>query len=284
VAAAYISGETPKDERQELLRKFADKQITVMVNALVLTEGYDNAGIEYIFMARPTKSGLLYQQMIGRGTRVHPGKSYLVIVDFVDNTSKHQLQTAATLLGLSGTVDFQGQDILETAGRIDALLEKRPYYDLNRLHVTKIDYLLREVDLLQEKALSKQEENYTWHKFGAGMRMHNGKNRYFFIEQSLTGQYMLFEFLRIIHKKKQIGIFATQGEAMRYADAQIVSAFSGMPQPLSPSYGHTMNYSTDLPSEAQMALLRELGVEEKTILFLNKRDASLLISQKKRGR
>ncbi len=286
ISVGYVTGETPKEQRKELLTAFAAKKINVMVNAMVLTEGYDNAGIEFIFMARPTQSGLLYQQMIGRGTRMHQEKSHLTIVDFVDNTTTHPLQTAASLLGLSGAIDFEGQDILDSKNKIDELLEKRPYSNLNQLKVQNIDYLIKEVDLLQEKELAKKEENYTWHKFGNGMRMHNGTTRYFFVEQSLTGQYVLYEFLRVIHKKKIIGEFNSQSEAMRYADNQLLHSFgSGSPV----SFGHHQTgFSTgtygihDLPSEAQMALLRELGVEENTILFLNKREASLLISERKR--
>jgi ATP-dependent helicase IRC3 len=280
ITAGFITGETPKDERKNLLLLFAEKKIHVMINALVLTEGYDNAGIEFIFMARPTQSGLLYQQMIGRGTRRYHGKERLMIVDFVDNTTTHSLQTAASLLGLNGAVSFQGQDILSVQNSIERLLEKRPFYDLNSLDIRKIDYLLKEVDILQANSLTKKEENYTWHTFGNGMRMHNGKHRYFFVEQTLTGQYDLYEFLRLVHKKNKLGEFASQSEAMRYADKQIISAYSLNPMPVNTS--EQRSYAMDdLPSEAQSILLRELGVDENTILFINKRDASRLISERK---
>ncbi len=283
ITANFITGETPKEERKKLLASFADKKIHVMFNALVLTEGYDNAGIEFIFMTRPTQSGLLYQQMIGRGTRIHNEKTKLLIVDFVDNTTTHPLQTAASLIGLNGAVNFNGQDLLSVQDSIDSLLEKRPYYDLSKLDVKNIDYLLKEVDIMQENALEKREENYTWHKFGSGMRMHNGKHRYFFVEQTLTGQYNLYEFLRLVHMKNKLGEFGSQSEAMRYADGQIVSSFSQnlMDIPSSEQLQHGLN---DLPSEAQISLLRELGVDEHTILFLNKRDASQLISDRRRRR
>lgn len=286
ISAGFITGETPKEQRKELLAAFATRKIHVMVNTMVLTEGYDNAGIEYIFMARPTQSGLLYQQMIGRGTRIHQDKNHLTIVDFVDNTTTHPLKTAASLLGLDGAIDFQGSDIMDMKNNIDELLEKRPYINLNQLKVQNIDYLIKEIDILQEKELAKKEEHYTWHKFGDGMRMHNGTTRYFFVEQSLTGQYVLYEFLRVIHKKKIIAEFDSQSQAMRYADGQIVQSFG---QGSSGTFGKTsipmtsgIYGSNDMPSEAQMSLLRELGVDEQTILFLNKREASLLISERKR--
>jgi energy-coupling factor transporter ATP-binding protein EcfA2 len=62
-STGFISGKTVKDERKELLGAFADGDIEIMCNVGVLTEGFDDAGIERIIMARPTKSLPLYQQM-----------------------------------------------------------------------------------------------------------------------------------------------------------------------------------------------------------------------------
>lgn len=71
--AAWVCGKTPKPERRDLLRQFASGEVEVMVNVGVLTEGFDDPGIERIVMARPTKSDSLYRQMMGRGTRPVPG-------------------------------------------------------------------------------------------------------------------------------------------------------------------------------------------------------------------
>jgi ATP-dependent helicase IRC3 len=283
IHAAYVTGETPHDKRKETLQAFAMGQLNVLVNALVLTEGYDNAGIENIFLARPTKSGILYQQMIGRGTRVYEGKKYLTIVDFVDNTTKHSLQTAASLVGLDGTVNFRGQDILLARESIDKLLDKRPHYNLNKLDMDRLQYVMEEVDLLQEQEKVKQTEHYSWHSFGDAMRIHNGKHRDFLVEQSLTGQYILTEHLLLAKSKKKIGEFTSKSEAMRYADSLLLQSYSTASLPGS-RFGSTNTYGGDMPSEAQIALLRDLGADEQTILFLDKSTASLLINDLKRSK
>ncbi len=280
IKSAYITGETKRDERKKLLESFEKKDIQVMVNALVLTEGYDNAGIEYIFMARPTQSGILYNQMIGRGTRKHEEKTHVTIVDFVDNTTKHILQTAATLLRLEGTIDFQGNDILSLYPSIEKLLEKRPYYNLNTLKVENIDYLLKEVALLEQQELERKEESFTWHRFGETMRLHHGKQKDYLIEQSLTGQFVLFEYLIIPNVKRKVSEFMSQGEAMKYVDTLVVQSYGGINNPT--SYGTP--WGNDIPTEAQINLLRQLGVNENKILFLTKAEASVLISQLKRRR
>jgi superfamily II DNA or RNA helicase len=72
VAADWVCGETPIDERRDILAKFAQGEIEVLTNCAVLTEGYDHPALDCIILARPTKSTLLYTQMIGRGTRTYP--------------------------------------------------------------------------------------------------------------------------------------------------------------------------------------------------------------------
>lgn len=116
--AAWVCGKTPKDKRREMLKDFARGKIQVMVNCAVLTEGFDDVSIEVIIQARPTKSRALYSQMVGRGTRPLTGtvdacatpeeraaaiaasaKPKMLVVDFVGNSGRHKLMTAADILG-----------------------------------------------------------------------------------------------------------------------------------------------------------------------------------------
>lgn len=85
--AAYICGETPKAERERLLRDFKSGKIKVMCNVGVLTTGFDYPELETVVLARPTMSLALYYQMIGRAIRIHPDKKSAYIVDLCDNIS-----------------------------------------------------------------------------------------------------------------------------------------------------------------------------------------------------
>ena len=71
-----------------------------LVNCMVLTEGFDEPSIDAIYMARPTKTKVLYTQCIGRGLRLWPGKDDCIIVDAVGATKRHDLLSVAALLGL----------------------------------------------------------------------------------------------------------------------------------------------------------------------------------------
>jgi hypothetical protein len=69
----------------------------------VLTEGFDEPSIDCIIVARPTESKPLYIQMVGRGTRVYPGKQDLLILDLVGVTSRHSIITANEIFKLGLT-------------------------------------------------------------------------------------------------------------------------------------------------------------------------------------
>jgi len=117
-SAAMVSGETPKLERQAILSRFARGQTQFLCNCGVLTEGFDDPGVEVVVLARPTKSRALFAQMVGRGTRPLPGivdgpetaaarvaaiaasaKPCCEVVDFVGNTGRHRLISVADILG-----------------------------------------------------------------------------------------------------------------------------------------------------------------------------------------
>jgi DNA repair protein RadD len=89
VRAAHIDGETPKDERDEILKRLAAGEIELVCNAMVLTEGWDCPDVSCLVLARPTKSMGLYRQMIGRGLRPSPGKTDCLVLDHAGATLMH---------------------------------------------------------------------------------------------------------------------------------------------------------------------------------------------------
>jgi ATP-dependent helicase IRC3 len=100
IAARWVSGETPSEERAETLAAFRSGEVQVLANCLILTEGYDEPSVECLIMARPTKSRPLYVQMIGRGTRRAPGKTDCLVIDLLGNSRHHKLMAIASLAGL----------------------------------------------------------------------------------------------------------------------------------------------------------------------------------------
>lgn len=78
-----IDSKTPRDERNLYVKRFKNGQIDIIVNVDIFSEGFDCPDIEFVQLARPTKSLVKYLQQVGRGLRPTDGKSRCVILDNV---------------------------------------------------------------------------------------------------------------------------------------------------------------------------------------------------------
>jgi len=129
VRAEALSGETPREDRQRMLRQYTDGQIDILANCMVLTEGTDLPRTSCILHAKPTKSATLYEQMTGRGLRLYPGKADCLVLDIVDVTKRHSLQTTPVLFGLPTGLIPQGKPIDQIADEWDTLKQQYPYLE-----------------------------------------------------------------------------------------------------------------------------------------------------------
>lgn len=92
------------DDREQILKDFDEGKYQVLCNSMLLTEGWDCPSVDCIVVLRPTKVRSLYSQMIGRGTRLYPGKKDLLILDFLWMTQKHDLCRPASLMSSKADV------------------------------------------------------------------------------------------------------------------------------------------------------------------------------------
>lgn len=106
-------------DRAEILADFQRGEYNVLCNSMLLTEGWDCPDVDCIVVLRPTKSRSLYCQMVGRGTRLAPNKTKLLLLDFLWMTGRHDLCRPATLLGASAEVQKRVSEMVEEA--IDGL-------------------------------------------------------------------------------------------------------------------------------------------------------------------
>jgi superfamily II DNA or RNA helicase len=119
--SAWIYSKTPDEDRELILEKFRHGDIQYLWNCGIFTEGFDDANIGFVSMARPTKSDSLYTQMMGRGIRPHESiahglnnlthpafrrmainrskKPSCLIMDFVGNNGHHRIVTIYDILG-----------------------------------------------------------------------------------------------------------------------------------------------------------------------------------------
>ena len=142
VRAAAVSGETPREERRDILRQFQEGRITVVTNCMVLTEGTDLPIASCILHAKPTKSATLYEQMTGRGLRLYPGKAECIVIDLVDIARKHSLMAAPVLYGLPpGIKSEAGKKLHQIADELEAFSAKHPGFNLDKLGRVSLEQL-----------------------------------------------------------------------------------------------------------------------------------------------
>ena len=112
---AEINGTS--EDRKEILQRFADGEIDVLCNAMLLTEGWDCPSVDCVIVLRPTKVRALYAQMIGRGTRLAEGKKDLLILDFLWHSKRHELCRPACLIaGEQDVAERMTKNMEEAAG------------------------------------------------------------------------------------------------------------------------------------------------------------------------
>lgn len=111
--AAEVNGDS--QDRAEILRDFNDGRYDVLCNSMLLTEGWDCPSVDCIVVLRPTKVRSLYCQMVGRGTRLSPGKEHLLLLDFLWHTERHELCHPANLICESEEIARKMTENLESA-------------------------------------------------------------------------------------------------------------------------------------------------------------------------
>ncbi|MBI4382366.1 MAG: hypothetical protein HY574_14405 [candidate division NC10 bacterium] len=126
IEALDLTGRLNRDERKARLQAFRKGHIPVLTSMSILTEGYDDPPLDCLILARPTKSPLLIEQRIGRITRISPGKTDSLILDVVDVSRRHKLQTVASLFGLPSRLNLKGRSATETAEQVERALSRHP--------------------------------------------------------------------------------------------------------------------------------------------------------------
>ena len=112
--AAEVNGQS--DDRKQVLADFDAGRYNVLCNSMLLTEGWDCPSVDCVVILRPTKVRSLYSQMVGRGTRLSPGKTDLLLLDFLWMTDKHELCRPADLVCEDRTVARQMTEHLAETG------------------------------------------------------------------------------------------------------------------------------------------------------------------------
>ena len=169
--AREVNGGSP--DRKEILEWFdqADPG-AVLCNAMLLTEGWDCPSCDCVVVLRPTKVRSLYSQMIGRGTRLFPGKDNLLILDFLWLCQKHNLCKPASLVSdnqidIEETVTRSEDEEIDLLGAISDAEEARRTALAKELEKqsrkkSKLINPLELFSLLDDIGLADYEPTFKW--------------------------------------------------------------------------------------------------------------------------
>lgn len=112
--AAEVNGSS--EDRAQVLKEYESGKYNVLCNSMLLTEGWDCPSVDCVIVLRPTKVRSLYCQMVGRGTRLAPGKDHLLLLDFLWHTERHELCRPAHLICSTPEVAQKMTENIEKAG------------------------------------------------------------------------------------------------------------------------------------------------------------------------
>lgn len=140
--AVEVNGNS--QDRDQILKDFDEGKYNVLCNSMLLTEGWDCPSVDCVVVLRPTKVRSLYSQMVGRGTRLYPGKDHLLLLDFLWHTERHQLCRPSHLITTNEKVQK----------KMDEKTEQSPNeaFDIEELEAKSTEEVIQE----REEALAEQ--------------------------------------------------------------------------------------------------------------------------------
>lgn len=120
LSAAEVNGYS--EDRAAILEDFDAGRYDVLCNSMLLTEGWDCPSVDCIVVLRPTKIRSLYQQMVGRGMRLSPGKEHLLLLDFLWMTERHDLCKPSSLFAKDAKIaSLIDQNVEESGSEVDLM-------------------------------------------------------------------------------------------------------------------------------------------------------------------
>lgn len=147
--AAEVNGDSK--DRAEVLDDFSKGKYNVLCNSMLLTEGWDEPSVDCIVVLRPTKVRSLYSQMVGRGTRLYPGKEDLLLLDFLWHTERHELCHPASLICENEEVAKKMTENMEIASGVAIDIEEAEEKAASDIVVQREEALAKQLEEMRRR-------------------------------------------------------------------------------------------------------------------------------------
>lgn len=148
LSAAEVNGNS--EDRSEILSDFEAGKYDVLCNSMLLTEGWDCPSVDCIVILRPTRVRALYQQMVGRGMRLSPGKDHLLLLDFLWLSERHDLCRPSSLVSKDAVIAQKMDEKLAKDDQVYDLIEVEEQAERDVLAEREAS-LARELDEMRKR-------------------------------------------------------------------------------------------------------------------------------------
>lgn len=283
IASRFVHGGTPKEERREIIEKYRSGEIKVLTNVGVLVEGFDAADTRSVIVARPTRSPVLYTQMVGRGLRTAEGKKNMILIDIFDRSEKGAVHSERIFNTPTSKCSYkewkEAKNFLEE--HFPSIPPDTVAKALKTYTVEDIKKKIKTMDILEiiQRAYDvgvddfvKENSSMIWHKSSDGsyniQSSHLGKLA---IRENALGEWELWHKL-----PRQEWALAYQGEAKKCfsAGGKIISKHKK-----SPIHLRNAAWREQPPTEGQINFIqRLLGKRPMTSQPISKGEAAFIIN------
>jgi len=159
------------DERDNILEEFKFGKLPVLVNCMILTVGFDHPPIDCLILARPTKSRILYEQILGRGLRLFKDKENCLVIDVQDIIKNHDLMDISAVFDMnikSGETIKQAEIRIQKEHEENEKLkqeEELRKIEQERKRQEELELIAKQIKLFnKDLALRFRESYYDWFK------------------------------------------------------------------------------------------------------------------------
>ncbi len=202
-----ISSDTPPSRRREIIDAYRKGDVLGLCSCAALLEAFDAPIATVALWDRPTCSGLLLQQGLGRVLRPYPApeaaaehsgyvKRNAIILDFAGVTTKFRMYTPSNLFGLNPQFDFAGKSITKTLAHLESLAERNPTLDISAYAgLADVEAAATSVDLWKPAAipkLAKHCSQFLWQPASEDRYRLTAPGLSIFIECTHLGEYEVF--------------------------------------------------------------------------------------------
>eukprot|EP00042_Codosiga_hollandica_P016971 m.44877 g.44877 ORF g.44877 m.44877 type:complete len:632 (+) comp47101_c0_seq4:23-1918(+) len=296
IEAFAVDGSTEPSLRAQKLDEFRGRSLPVMINCNVFTEGTDIPCVDCILLARPTKSSVLFQQMIGRGLRLYPDKPDCLCLDIVDNVGRNTVFTTPTLLGFHPEFDTAGLSVMEAFEKVKRLADIDAEAALARSVAEAEEIVQKTAVIAEQDVLGRQVDVLSSRSHFPAAKLSSLK----FTKVNDDYMYSLYKACSIrvyphlqagnwIYKISVMRFSATQTEELPFVGADLEMAFAAAKTFLSREFSRELfvaekikqaTQKSDGPiTAAQLTLLKKLMPRAKNLHFLRKQKASELLER-----